>query len=129
MIRHDPKYFTFQSAYLNEKAKFDLQNTFLEEKKEDQLFRLFAHVSLTQDPRATRDMVPDFVWANLQPDPEIAELEERRTELKQGQYRFQGREDEAEIRQLTEMIRSKRQQREKQIVKDYREYYFYNRPT
>lgn len=47
------------SAYLNENAMFDHQNAFLEEEKQDQLFRMFAHVSFTRDPRATRDMVPD----------------------------------------------------------------------
>ena len=97
MMRHDPKFYTFQSAYLNEIAKFHLQNAFLEEEMEDQLFRLFAHVSLTRDPRATRDMVPAEVWADLLPDPEITALEEQRAELKQGQYRFQDREDEAKI--------------------------------
>lgn len=52
---------TFQSAYLNEIANFDLQNAFLGEEKESQLFRLFAHVSLTRDPRAAADMVPNEV--------------------------------------------------------------------
>lgn len=62
-------------------------------------------------------------------DPEISELEERRARLKQGQYRIQGREDEAEIRELTDKIRTKRAHRDKRIVKEYREYYFYHRPT
>lgn len=106
-----------------------LQNAFLEEETEDQMFRLFAHVSLTRDPRATRDMVPSEVWANLVPDPEIAELEERRAELKQGQYRIDGQENEAEIRELTAKIRSNRSQGEKKIVKEYRENYVHHRPT
>ncbi len=83
-MRHDQRFFTFQDAYLNQIAKFHLQNGFLEEEMENQMFRLFAHVSLTRDPRARRDMVPPDVWANLAPDPEITELEERRAELKQG---------------------------------------------
>jgi hypothetical protein len=114
---------------LNQIANFDLQNAFLEEETEDQLFRVFAHVSLTRDPRATRDMVPDEVWADLPPDPEIVELEEERETLKQGQYRIQGRENEAKVRALTTKISTKRKQRERRIVKEYREYYFYNRPT
>ena len=65
---------TFQDAYLNQIANFDLQNAFLEEETEDQLFRLFAHVSLTRDPRAKKDMVPDKVWANYKPDPDIVAL-------------------------------------------------------
>ncbi|KAI0398656.1 hypothetical protein F4802DRAFT_603826 [Xylaria palmicola] len=89
MIRQDPRFFTFQNACLNQIAKFHLQNAVLEE-LENQMFRLFAHVSLTRNPRATRDMVPPEVWANLKLDPEITELEQRRAELKQGQYRFDG---------------------------------------
>ncbi|KAH8882112.1 hypothetical protein GQ53DRAFT_753940 [Thozetella sp. PMI_491] len=129
MLRQDPRFFTFQNAYLNQIANFHLQNAFLEEEMEDQMFRLFAHVSLTRDPRATRDMVPPEVWENLPPDPEITALEERRAGLKGGQYRFDGQDNEAEIRELTETIRSKRAQREKRIVKEYRENYFHHRPT
>ncbi|KAK3943757.1 hypothetical protein QBC46DRAFT_21328 [Diplogelasinospora grovesii] len=129
MMRHDPQFATSHHAYLNEIANFDLQNAFLEEEKESQLFRLFAHVSLTRDPRATADMVPKEVWENLPPDPEIVKLEEQRAELKQGNYRIDGHPDEAQIRQLTEDIRKKRAQRDKQVVKQYREHYFYNRPT
>ncbi|KAF3352302.1 Heat shock protein, putative [Verticillium dahliae VDG1] len=129
IMRQDPRFMTFQSAYLNENANFDIQNAFLEEEKESQLFRLFAHVSLTRDPRATADMVPDEVWANLAPDPEITELEEQRAQLKQGKYRIEGSENEGEIRQISNTIRTKRAQRDKQVVKEYREDYFYNRPT
>ncbi|KAL6414073.1 hypothetical protein AUP68_00587 [Ilyonectria robusta] len=43
---------TFHHAYLNEIANFDLQNAFLEEEKQNQLFLIFAHFSLTRDPRA-----------------------------------------------------------------------------
>ncbi|RYO79482.1 hypothetical protein DL762_008140 [Monosporascus cannonballus] len=129
MMRHDPQFVTFHHAYLNEIANFDLQNAFLEEEKESQLFRLFAHVSLTRDPRATSNMVPEEVWANLPPDPEIVELEKQRTQLKQGKYRIEGHKEEEKIRKLTNEIRIKRAQRERQVVKEYREHYFYNRPT
>ncbi|KAM6516642.1 hypothetical protein FALCPG4_014820 [Fusarium falciforme] len=129
MMRHDPQFATFHHAYLNEIANFDLQNAFLEEEKQSQLFRLFAHVSLTRDPRAAADMVPEDVWASLPPDPEIVELEQQRAELKQGNYRIDGHTDEEKIRQLTQEIRKKRAQRDRQVVKQYREYYFYNRPT
>ncbi|KAH6981556.1 hypothetical protein BKA56DRAFT_672369 [Ilyonectria sp. MPI-CAGE-AT-0026] len=82
MMRYDPKFATFHGAYLNER------------------------VDLTRDPRATRDMVPQDVWANQQPDPEIMKLEQRRVALKGGTY-----------------------QRNRQTVKDYCKYYFHNRPT
>ncbi|PQK15629.1 hypothetical protein BB8028_0005g11410 [Beauveria bassiana] len=129
MMRHDPQFATFFSAYLNETANFDLQNAFLEEEKQSQLFRMFAHVSFTRDPRAVRDMVPDEVWANQPPDPEIVELEEERTKLKQGKYRIEDSQHEERIRTLTDEIRNKRTQRDRLTVKEYREYYFYNRPT
>ena len=74
-------------------------------------------------------MVPDEVWAQVPPDPDIMELEEERAQLKQGRYRIAGSENEEKIRELTDKIRTKKAEREKRIVKDYREYYFYHRPT
>jgi Protein of unknown function (DUF3435) len=129
MMRHEPGFKTFFSAYLNEIANFDLQNAFLEEEKQSQLFRMFAHVSLTRDPRAVRDMVPEKVWANQPPDPDIVKWEEERAVLKQGRYRIEGSEHEDRIRELTDKIRNRRTQNERRVVKEYREYYFYNRPT
>ncbi|EEY22890.1 conserved hypothetical protein [Verticillium alfalfae VaMs.102] len=129
MMRHDSKFATFHGAYLNERVQFDLQNTFLEEETEDQLYRLFAHVSLARDPRAKRDMVPAEVWANLPPDPEIVELQQERTALKQWSYQIRGHKYEVKIRQLTETIRTMRVGREAKIVDQYRKHYFYNRPT
>jgi hypothetical protein len=73
--------------------------------------------------------VPDDVWANLAPAPEIVELKEQRAQLKRGKYRIEGHENEEEIRQLTNKIRTRRAYREKQVVKEYREDYFYHRPT
>ncbi|KAF1738508.1 hypothetical protein CRV24_000434 [Beauveria bassiana] len=67
MMWHEPGFKTFFSAYLNEIANFDLQNAFLEEEKQSQLFRMFAHVSLTRDPRAIRDMVPEMRFPNPRP--------------------------------------------------------------
>ena len=56
-------------------------------------------------------------------------LEEERTIAKQGSYRIDGSEHEERIRALTEKIRNKRTQRDRMIAKEYREYYFYHRPT
>jgi hypothetical protein len=113
MMRHDPQFATFHHAYLNEIANFDLQNAFLEEEKQSQLFQLFAHVSLPRDPRATADMVPEEVWASLPPDPEIVKLEEERAGLKQGSYRIDGHIHEEKIRQLTQEIRRECAQRDR----------------
>ncbi|KUI70859.1 hypothetical protein VM1G_06471 [Cytospora mali] len=128
-MRHDPKWATFNSAYINEKVQFHLQNAFLDEPTEDGLISLFTHISLTRDPRASRNMVPAEVWRDLPPDPEIVQLEQKRAVLKGGQYRIQGQETEQEIRRLTREIATKRAQRTKAIRQEYREYYFYNRPT
>ncbi|KAI0410456.1 hypothetical protein F5X98DRAFT_368799 [Xylaria grammica] len=90
MMRHNPKYFMFQDAYLNQIAEFHLQNAFLGEEMEDQMFRLLAHVSLTCDLCATRDM-----------------------------YCFDGQENEAEIRELTAKINSKRAQAREKEIEEY----------
>ncbi len=53
------------------------------------------------DPRATSDIVPDEVWEEMPPDPELQELELQRERLKAGQFRIHGRDDEKEIRDLS----------------------------
>jgi hypothetical protein len=129
MMRHDPKWATFNSAYINAKVKFHLQNAVLHEAHEDALIEMLTHISVTRDPRAGRDIVPDEVWQDIPPDPEIFELEQRRESLKGGQYRIQGGDNEQEIQDLTREIRTKKGQRVKHIMKEYRADYFYNRPT
>ncbi|XWX00718.1 hypothetical protein V2A60_008739 [Cordyceps javanica] len=121
MMGHEPGFKTFFSAYLNEITNFVLQNAFLEEEQQSQLFRMFAHVSLTRAPRAVRDMVPEKVWANQPLDPDIVKWEEERAMLKQGRYRVAGSEHEDRIRVLTDEIRNKRTQNERRVVKEYRE--------
>ncbi|CAJ2513035.1 Uu.00g011540.m01.CDS01 [Anthostomella pinea] len=129
MMRHDPKFATFHSAYQNHNLQFDSQNAFLEEEKQVQLFKLFAHISISRDPRAVRDMIPEDIWSNLPPDPEISELEALRAELKGGQHRLVSNEHKAKIRQLTYTISLKRTNRDKLIIKKYYKDYFYNGPT
>lgn len=77
-MRHDPKWATFNSAYINENVQFDIQNAFIDEPSEDSLIGLFTHVSLSRDPRAQRNMVPDEVRETLPPDPKITALEIQR---------------------------------------------------
>ncbi|KAK6859008.1 hypothetical protein PG995_004861 [Apiospora arundinis] len=128
-LRHDPKWATFNSAYINENIEFDTQNAFLDEPTEDVLINLFTHVGMTRDPRARRKMVPKQVWESLPPDPEIEALRERREILKAGRYRYKGKENEEEIRFLSESIRTKQAQRVNDVEAQYRQYFFYNRPT
>jgi hypothetical protein len=78
MMRHDPKWATFNSAYINEKVKFHLQNAFLDEPTEDSLLAMFSHIGLMRDPCASQDMVPDAVWEVMPPDPAIVALEAER---------------------------------------------------
>jgi hypothetical protein len=107
MMRHDPKWATFNSAYINEKLQFHVQNAFLDEPTEDSLIGMLSHIGLMRDPRASKDMVPDEVWENMPPDPEIVALEAKRAELKGGNHRIKGTENEQQIRSLTKSIRGK----------------------
>lgn len=129
MMRHDPKWATFNSAYINEKVEFHLEKVVADEPTEDCLIKLFTHMSMTRDPLASQDMVPDEIRQTLPPDPEIMELEQRRSQLRNGRYRIRGTEHEEEIREISKLIRTKRANRDKALRRQYREYYFYNRPT
>ena len=60
-----------------------------------------------RDPRTSKNMVPDEVWENMPPDPEIVALEAKRAELKGGNHRIKGTENEQQIRSLTKSIRGK----------------------
>lgn len=128
-MRHNEKFFTFSSAYLNEFLAFDCQNAFLEEPKEDKLISLFAHVSLTRDPRAGKNIVPDKLWANVRPTPKILELKNKRAFLKGGQYQLTDNIHEVKIRQLTAEIGALESKQRAEITQVYRKYYFYKRPT
>ena len=128
-MRHDPKWATFNSAYINEKVGFHLQNAFLEEPTEDSLLAMLSHLSLTRDPRASKDMVPDEVWELMAPDPEIEALKKERAKLKGGRHRIKGSENEGTIRELTKLIATKEQQWKTAVQRGYRQHYFYNRPT
>lgn len=129
MMRHDPKWATFNSAYINEKVKFHLQNVVLDEPTEDTLLAMLSHIGLMCDPRASKDMVPDEVWELLPPDPVIEALKEERARLKGDRYRIKGSEHERRIRELTKLIATKQQQLKTAVQRDYRKDYFYNRPT
>ncbi|KAJ4361373.1 hypothetical protein N0V85_009414, partial [Neurospora sp. IMI 360204] len=104
-------------------------NAVLDEPTEDSLIGMLSHLGLMHDPRARKDMVPDEVWAEMPPDPEILALEIKRAQLKGVQYRIAGTENEDRIRELTKLIAQKRAKRTKYIQRNYREHYFYNRPT
>lgn len=129
MMRHDPKWATFNNAYINEKVGFHLQNAFLDEPTKDSLLTMLSHIGLIRDPRASKDMVPDEVWELMPPDLKIEALKAERAQLKGGQYRIKGTENEDQIRDLTKLIAAKEAQRKKAIRQAYRQDYFYNRPT
>ncbi|WVO16389.1 hypothetical protein L204_104064 [Cryptococcus depauperatus] len=105
-MRHDPKWATFNRAYINELVEFHLQNAFLDEPTEDALIKMLSHIDVSRDPLASMDMVPDEIWAQLGPDPAAEELEQERERLKGG-----------------------RAKRARLVKRQYREYYFDHRPT
>ena len=72
-------------------------------------------MSLTRDPEARQDMVPDEVWQGLEPDPEISDLEAQRDKLKNGRYRIRGTKHEDKVRERTKTVRMKKAQRERSI--------------
>jgi hypothetical protein len=84
MVRHDPKWATFNSSHINEKVQFHLQNAFLEEPTEDSLIGMLSHIGLMRDPCATKDMVPEEIWVEMPPDPDIVTLEAERAQPKGG---------------------------------------------
>ncbi|EFY85694.1 FluG domain-containing protein [Metarhizium acridum CQMa 102] len=53
MMRHDPKWATFNSAYINDKVQFHLERVVADEPTEDCLVDLFTPMSITRDPRAS----------------------------------------------------------------------------
>ena len=128
-MRHDPKWATFNNAYINEKIGFHLQNAFLEEPTEDSLLQMLSHIGHMRDPRARKDMVPDEVWEMMPPDPEIEALKAERERLKGGRYRLKGTENEERVRELGRLIATKEALRKKRVQQGYRADYYYNRPT
>ncbi|KAK4220404.1 hypothetical protein QBC38DRAFT_550690, partial [Podospora fimiseda] len=129
VMHHDPKWATFNSAYINEKVGFHLQKAFLDEPTEDSLLAMLSHIGLMRDPRASKDMVPDGVWEMMPPDPETEKLDTERARLKGGQYRIKGSENDDRIRELTRLTAAKVARWKNDIRRAYREDYFYNRPT
>jgi len=128
-MRHDPRWTTFYDAYINTAVQWDLVGSALQKELQNKLILELTQVGIWHDPRATRDMVPDEVWEEITPDPEIAALEMKREQLKRGAYRIAGREHEEEIRNLTNRISLLKTKQRKDIQKEYREHYFENRPT
>ena len=128
-MRHDPKWATFNSAYINEKVQFHLQNAFLDEPTEDGLIGMVTHLGLTRDSRARKDMVPSEVLHRIPPDLEIEKLRAKRQQLKGGRHRIKGTKNEQEIRRLGTAIQRKEDQRRKTFKKNFRKHYFHNRPT
>ena len=91
-------------AYLNMAVQWDLVNSTLQKELQNKLILELAQVGIWHDPRSTRDMVPDKVWEEMAPDPEIAALKGKRDQLKRGTFRIAGQEYEEEVRLLTTRI-------------------------
>lgn len=129
MMRHDPKWATFNSAYINEHVEFHLQNAYCNEPTEDALIAMLSHIDVMRDPRATSNMVPKEIWDRLELDPEVLELEEKRKRLKGGKFHYYDNENKEKIEQIGKKIRTLKPRRVKVVIKQYRQFYFENRPT
>lgn len=129
IMRHNNHSNVFQDAYLNAHVLFDVQNAILGEPLQNAMLDMLSHVGHTRDSRAINDMVPDDVWATLQSDPEVVELERQRAALKGGDYRVKGMPHEDEVRRLTRSISSAKARWKKMVIAEYRAYYFKHRPT
>ncbi|KAL8745629.1 MAG: hypothetical protein Q9190_002260 [Brigantiaea leucoxantha] len=116
MMRHD------NGAYINE-------NAYRNEPTEDTLIAMLSHVHVMRDPRASSDTVPKEIWDQLEPDPEVLELEEQRKRLKGDRYHYHDNENKGKIQQIGQKIRTLRSRRAKVILEQYRKVYFENRPT
>ncbi|GAW21824.1 hypothetical protein ANO14919_113490 [Xylariales sp. No.14919] len=86
------------------RSQFGIQSAVLGELPDTGLIRLFTHMSMTHDPRAAKNMVPDKVWHAIPADPEIEKLERQRQMLKEGRYRINSKDTETEVRDLTEDV-------------------------
>ena len=128
-MRHDPRWTTFFGAYLNTAVQWDLVNSTLQKDLQNKLILELTQVGIWHDPRATRDMVPNEVWEEMPPNPEIVALRKKKEELKRGSYRIAGQKDEEEVRSLTNQIRLLEAKERKDVRRRYREHYFENRPT
>ena len=62
MMPQGPKWATFNSAYMNEKVGFHLQNAVIDEPLEEKLLSMLSHVGHMRDPRASSDMVSDEIY-------------------------------------------------------------------
>jgi hypothetical protein len=110
-------------------VKLDVQSAVLGEPPETAVLNMLSHVGHSRDPRASSDMVPDGVWALLPPDPAIQALEQERARLKGGQFRIKGSQHKGAVKRLTALVSTRRAIWKETVQKQYRLYYFQNRPT
>ncbi|RYP74213.1 hypothetical protein DL771_003146 [Monosporascus sp. 5C6A] len=112
VMRHDPRWTTFFSAYLNMAVQWDLVGSALQTELQNKLISNLTQAGIWHDPRATRNMVPDEVWEEIEPDPEIMALGKGGGQLERNTYQITRQEYEVE-----------------DVEAEYRGYYLRNRPT
>ncbi|OBT39661.1 hypothetical protein VE00_10675 [Pseudogymnoascus sp. WSF 3629] len=130
-MRQNPNSAVFNSAYLNEKVRFDIQLAVMNRPSTDGLTLAFTHMGLTYDPRAPKD-VPESVRKALPPDPKIVKWEEERKTLFaeiRSRYGFLNRAIGTKMgnmyKTLVKMIKRTTKKREEDLKKAYRQQYFY----
>ena len=110
-------------------VQWDPVNSTLQKELQNKLILELAQVGIWHDPRAARDMVPDEVWEEMAPDPEIAALRRKRGQLERGTCRISGQEYEEEVQLLTTRTNLLEAKQREDVQEQYREYYCENRPT
>jgi hypothetical protein len=126
VIRYNPQTGVFCRSYINEKVRFIVQDTVLDQPTDAGFLCAFIYISLTCDPRAPVDM-PEEIMNALPPDPEITELKREHEEYRKI-YRFFSQvlpEIRQECEQLCRQIDSLEKQREQAIKIEYQRDYFY----
>jgi hypothetical protein len=79
-MRHNLNTGIFNTSYLNQRVRFDIQSAVMEQPSVDGLTCAFTHMSIRCDPRAPKD-VPKHIRRALPPDQKILELEKERQVL------------------------------------------------
>jgi hypothetical protein len=131
IMRQNPNSAVFNSAYLNEKVRFDIQSAVMNRPSTDGLTLAFTHMGLTCDPRAPKD-VPQSVRNALPPDPKIVKWEEERQTLFakiRSRYGFLNQATGTNMgdmyKTLVKNIKRTTKKREEDLKKEYRQQYFY----
>lgn len=81
VMRHNPQTEVFCGSYINEKIRFLVQDAVLNQPMDAGFLRIFTHMSLTCDSRASSS-VPQEILNALPPDLKIEKLKRERAKYR-----------------------------------------------